>query len=713
MFNLVRYGEQMHYKWDNKQFFSDISVYVNLIDHNPMKLNLIKTTNINLDEQHQSGKEFKLEFVDDEKFVSVKLIFKCTETHTVMFVEGTIHNDELFKPQTYFAPVNGINIYFQPAFNDYQLMANYQHKVWWTRPFFGKLEDLPEKTISLLIKDGEDHIHFLPVSDSVTRADLLGNGTGFQLSVSSFHSGLDKISQMVMAVAVGSDPYETVNRNVEKACRHLGNNIKPRTQKDYPEILDYLGWCSWDAFYHDVNEKGIIEKAIELKEKNIPVKWVMIDDGWSELKDRKLKSFKADAEKFPNGLSHVTGLLKGKYGVRWVGVWHTIGGYWQGIAPGSDLARDYEEFLYKTKNGAIVPYPQAEKGFGFWNAWHSYLKQQGVDFVKVDSQSAVNNFLAYHLPIGEATAQAHTALEASTSLHFDNTVINCMGMSEENIWHRPYSSVSRNSDDFVPKEKGSFKEHALQNVYNSMFHSAFYWGDWDMFWTDNHDDVQNMVLRAVSGGPIYFSDEVGKTNPENILPLVYNDGKIIRCDQPGLPTEDSLFIDPFRSKTMLKVWNMSGNTGIVAGFNIFAGDEAIQGTISPQDVPYIQGDSFIAYDVLNGHYRIVKRKEQIKVELPENGVILILFIPLKGNITPIGLVNKLISNDSILNVWETTDKATILLKEGGKFAFISKDLPKVSANGTELRAEEISSNPDVYLVNCEDFKENVLLTIEI
>lgn len=234
-----------------------------------------------------------------------------------------------------------------------------------------------------------------------------------------------------------------------------------------------------------------------------------------------------------------------------------------------------------------------------------------------------------------------------------------------------------------------------------------------MFWTDNHDDVQNMVLRAVSGGPIYFSDEVGKTNPENILPLVYNDGKIIRCDQPGLPTEDSLFIDPFRSKTMLKVWNMSGNTGIVAGFNIFAGDEAIQGTISPQDVPYIQGDSFIAYDVLNGHYRIVKRKEQIKVELPENGVILILFIPLKGNITPIGLVNKLISNDSILNVWETTDKATILLKEGGKFAFISKDLPKVSANGTELRAEEISSNPDVYLVNCEDFKENVLLTIEI
>src|SRR5690606_18830163 len=97
-----------------------------------------------------------------------------------------------------------------------------------------------------------------------------------------------------------------------------------------------------------------------------------------------------------------------------------------------------------------VPKPDAAAAFGFWNDWHGYLKKQGVDFVKVDSQSAVANFLSGHAPIGAAAEAAHTALEASVGLHFDGCVINCMGMAGENIWHRPASAVSRNSDDFVP-----------------------------------------------------------------------------------------------------------------------------------------------------------------------------------------------------------------------------------------------------------------------
>lgn len=24
-----------------------------------------------------------------------------------------------------------------------------------------------------------------------------------------------------------------------------------------PGMLDYFGWCTWDAFYHDVNPQGI------------------------------------------------------------------------------------------------------------------------------------------------------------------------------------------------------------------------------------------------------------------------------------------------------------------------------------------------------------------------------------------------------------------------------------------------------------------------
>ena len=44
--------------------------------------------------------------------------------------------------------------------------------------------------------------------------------------------------------------------------------------------------------------------------------------------------------------------------------------------------------------------------------------------------------------------------------------------------------------------------------------------------------VQSGVLRAISGSPVYVSDKIGASDPEKILPLIEDDGKIIRC--PGV-----------------------------------------------------------------------------------------------------------------------------------------------------------------------------------
>ena len=55
----------------------------------------------------------------------------------------------------------------------------------------------------------------------------------------------------------------------------------------------------------------------EFRRKNIPVSWVLLDDGWSDV-DRKngtLRSFGADPSRFPKGLSHTVRLLKDEFGV--------------------------------------------------------------------------------------------------------------------------------------------------------------------------------------------------------------------------------------------------------------------------------------------------------------------------------------------------------------------------------------------------------------
>ncbi|MDQ0972560.1 raffinose synthase [Neobacillus niacini] len=715
MFQIEQNQNILQCLYHNQPIFSGIQVTVTLENQSKLPLNF-KTVSDRTGQNHLGTyNEYSYLFADETETVSAVLKLQCYGAFIAAFVEAAIQNDELFKKQQYFAAQQAIDITILSLKEELEIMANYQHKDWWTRPFFtNNIKEIPGRTQSMLIKSDKNYYHFLPVCEQEARTDFVGTEKGLQVSVSPFHGGFTKLSVFAFSLSASDNPFELVNDNVKTALSLCGQSVLHRDEKEYPEILDYLGWCSWDAFYHAVNEEGILTKANELKQKDIPVKWMMIDDGWSKVDGKKLHSFEADEEKFPNGLTNTVSILKKNFGVNWVGVWHTLAGYWEGISPEGPLAKSLDKHLYQTKNGSLIPSPKAEEGFGFWHAWHSKLKKEGIDFVKVDSQSAIANFMAHNQSIGEAAGGAHTALEASCSLHFDNTVINCMGMAEENIWHRPYSAVSRNSDDFVPQEDNSFKEHALQNAYNSLYHGAFYWGDWDMYWTKNHDDLQNMILRVVSGGPIYFSDAVDQTNPEMIWPLVYNDGKIIRCELPGVPTEDCLFINPIQAKTPLKIWNKCKGAGVVAAFNLSEGTEAVHGSVSPKDVPELMGDKFVIYDVLTKQHSIVSKEGKVEVSLGENGVSLYLILPIGQSITAIGLSNKLIGTDAISNKWNTEKGIKVTLKEGGVFAFLSDAEPiKAFVNGNQVMVEKDAQNKQVYIIDCQDASGEVLLEIEI
>jgi raffinose synthase len=622
---------------------------------------------------HGDYQEINHTFTNDENTAVVELRLRAYDSFVFASVEGQFNNANDFGKQLCFAGQSGIILHAQGMAEPDGLMANYQHKDWWTRPHFNReWASLPERTQSLLWSQDSTYYHLLPVCGPVFRTDISGGDGGIQIRVSSHQGGRTKCEAFSFVLGAGEDPYQLVERHVQVALQVLDFPTLPRAQKPYPEILDSLGWCSWDAFYHQVNEEGLLTKAEEMKAAGLPVQWVMIDDGWSQTEDKKLTSFQADAEKFPQGLAETVQQLKRQHGIRWVGVWHTIAGYWGGIHPESPLAKAYSDYLYTNAKGSLIPYPDAGRGFGFWHAWHSFLERQGIDFVKVDSQSAVMNFTKHELAIGEAAAAAHQALEASASLHFNNTIINCMGMGAENIWHRPKSSVSRNSDDFVPQDQYGFAEHALQNAYNSFYHGAFYYGDWDMYWTKNHDDIQNAVLRSVSGGPVYFSDAPGNTDAAKIWPLIYQDGQIIRCEQPPSPTEDCLFLDPTQEKVPLKLWNKAQSSGVVAALHIGKYSDAVQGTVGPSDVPGLQGDHFVLYEHFSGELKSLRGDEQISFELQPGQCALYMIIPVVGAVTPIGLTDKYIATDAVRDMKWEGDTVFLQLKEGGMFRFVSE-----------------------------------------
>ena len=239
----------------------------------------------------------------------------------------------------------------------------------------------------------------------------------------------------------------------------------------------------------------------EFRRKNIPVSWVLLDDGWSDV-DRKngtLRSFGADPSRFPKGLSHTVRLLKDEFGVKYVGVWQAFQGYWNGVDPN-----------------------------------------------------------------GEATIGRHEGLDSAVARHFNNALINCMGMAPEDYWHRPISPIVRSNDDYLPHDPHSLAEHIMQNAFNALLMGELYHCDWDMFWSEHPHAWAHGIMRLLSGGPVYCSDAEGHTDERMLHDLLDFGGGLARPDAPGLPTADSLLRDPRKSAEALGVHARFGDRDVTA-----------------------------------------------------------------------------------------------------------------------------------------------------
>ncbi len=165
-------------------------------------------------------------------------------------------------------------------------------------------------------------------------------------------------------------------------------------------------------------------------------------------------------------------------------------------------------------------------------------------------------------------------------------------------------------------------EHLLQNAYNALYHNEFYCCDWDMFWTKHEDCVKLSLLRAVSGGPVYFSDKIGETDPEVLKPLAYLDGRILMMERAAKPACGCLFTDPMKSG-VLKLANVAAHGQEKKGGGILVYDltgRKQEYTFSPADIYDldISGRCWI-YDYFHQTARICGSSEVLTAEMDENG----------------------------------------------------------------------------------------------
>ncbi len=508
----------------------------------------------------------------------------------------------------------------------------------WTFPWHAKsLDEMPPSLkISQLLLEVEEGYVFLLAVPSKGFAPYFTKPKGASLELVVTAGIKNNWRDLpLLAYATSDDPYTAVETVYEAVASYLGRACSLRTRKKFPDALGFLGWCTWNAFWRNLDEQRIVDGAREIMAK-APVRMVLIDDGWMTEENGMLKDFGEDRQKFPRGLAGVVESLK-RNGVRSVGLWLTLNGYWNGVDPKSKLAESYRDELVEV-GGQLAPNP--ENAYGFYIDWFKSIRAKGFDFVKVDNQYAVSTVYAESYPVELASRKLHEAVEAAAAL-CGLEVLNCMSLNPEHFFNWYRSSVVRASIDYsVPHSVSRSKLHIYFNAYNSIWLSQLAWPDWDMFQSYDPLALAHAVARALSGGPIYVTDEPGKTRSEVLSPLAFRDGRIPRLDGVGRPTRDTVMLDPYNEKVALKLENKLtipglGTYSLLGVFNIYKGHEDIEYSFKPVDLG-VKDSEVVVYEFFTNTARKVSSLEEVRGVLEPDGVHLYVIAPLKRGVGVLG-----------------------------------------------------------------------------
>ncbi|HEX8190161.1 MAG TPA: Sip1-related alpha-galactosidase, partial [Pyrinomonadaceae bacterium] len=567
-------------------------------------------------------------------------------------------------------------------------MATKRFKIYWTAPvFFSDYRFLGPANQLVLWRqtEGPDYHLLVPLAGGGMVGEVgvseIEWRPEFRVTASSYDPDFAPRRVPLFAYAAGPDPYRLPREAYETAFAATGQYGRLRWQKGYPEVFGRLGWCSWNAYGQEVTADKVVASVRSMREKEIPLGFVLVDDGWLSVKGQKLTGFDADPSKFPGGMAALARRLREEQGVPHVGVWHTFQGYWNGVEPDSEVARAHR--MFKGLEGKLMPDPREGRGEGFYEEWFRKLKGWGYDFVKVDGQGNTVKFTDGLMPLFDSGGGAHRNLQEAAGKFFGDGsqdggglgLINCMEMSLENVYNWRTSNVARSSDDYQPELKHNPKDHVFQNAYNAYWIANFAYPDWDMFQSHDPAAEYHAAARAVSGGPVYFTDEAGRERPDILRRLALSDGRLLMADEPAQVTRDLLLNDPSIEPAPLKVFARVTRpgyaAGVVAAFNVNKTAARVAGSLGAGDaeLPADAAQSGVAvYRAGDRGVRIITRGTSLPFELGEGGFELFTLASARGGVSVFGLLDKYLGPAGVASVRQEGRGATVVrLREAGDF----------------------------------------------
>ncbi|OJD19921.1 hypothetical protein AJ78_00115 [Emergomyces pasteurianus Ep9510] len=537
-------------------------------------------------------------------------------------------------------------------------------RIWepWLAPRHGlsKLA-LTEDAISLafLRKDGT-HVVLLAISGVDNVLTVFKSGDNGQVVTAVKNDSTHNATFQVLVAVAPS--FEVANSSVmyeaRKAVRRLwrpepaasltpADLYEPKSPLDNDVVLvendpqvqwmsdwyDGLAYCTWNALGQDLTEGKILKALDTLKDNGINIVNLIIDDNWQALDNKGESQFKrgwmefeANKDGFPNGLKHTTSKIRQEHpNIQHIAVWHALMGYWGGISPHGQIAKEYKTKIVKKRDGvaggsmlAIDP----DDIHRFYDDLYKFLLAAGVDSVKTDAQFFLD-LLQDSADRVRFTASYQDAWSIASLRYFQTKVISCMSQTPQIIFHSQVPSnkpriLLRNSDDFFPDIPSSHPWHVFCNAHNALLTQHLnVIPDWDMFQTSHPYASFHAAARCVSGGPIYITDVPGEHDIDLInqmtAPTVDGNTVILRPSVLGRSID---VYHNYNEGRMLKVGSYTGwartGSGILGLFNISA--QKISSLISLLDFHGISPGSDDEYVIrahsTGGITRIMKPSNQ-------------------------------------------------------------------------------------------------------
>ncbi|MFP3240667.1 MAG: Sip1-related alpha-galactosidase [Caldivirga sp.] len=468
----------------------------------------------------------------------------------------------------------------------------------------------------------------------------------------------------VASVATVNDPYEAVAKVVEATSEVAV--FKVRVRKARPRFMNGLGWCSWNALLgEDLSHGNVVRIVKGLRDRGVPVRWVIVDDGWQDLLNGMIRSIEPNKAKFPSGFKALTEELRG-LGVEDVGLWFTINLYWNGAA--EQFIRALNADGFKTSRG-YVPKPELGEAFRLYDAWLKVVRDYGFNFVKVDNQWSIHHLYRGFANDAEAARAVELALQLAGSVNGID-ILNCMSMLPGNYSNYAISNALRISIDYIPMWRTDAKLHTMWSAYNALLYSHFGYPDYDMWISYDPSARLIAVSRVFSGGPVYITDrEPERTNVDLIRWITLSNGEVVRVDEPALVTRDVLFRDPYNEPVLLKLASTVNGYPAVAFMNVNKDGVKISEEFKLSSMPMRLSGQYAYYKVTSGEWGIIDPNGSIKVELGELEAEVLILAPLINGKAVIGIVEKALPPYPI-NLININGEVMAEAREGGTLAYV-------------------------------------------